>query len=115
MTRRTLIDFFDDLSATPGNFLVYDDGYRTWSYSYADVASSARALAARFAAAGITKGETVAIWSENRPEGSVAVWGCLPEGFVLVPTDYRPPSPFLPAVLGLVTARQWRGVGRAPA
>ena len=80
MTRRTLIDFFDDLSATPGNFLVYDDGYRTWSYSYADVASAARALATRFAAAGITKGETVAIWSENRPEWIVAVWGCLLEG-----------------------------------
>jgi long-chain acyl-CoA synthetase len=105
MTRRTLIDFFDDLSATPGNFLVYDDGYRTWSYSYADVASSARALAARFAAAGITKGETVAIWSENRPEWIVAVWGCLLEGVVLVPIDYRASSAFLARVSEIVDAR----------
>jgi hypothetical protein len=33
MARRTLIDFFDDLASTPGEFLVYDDGYRTWSLS----------------------------------------------------------------------------------
>ena len=29
MARRTLIDFFDDLSGISGEFLVYDDGYRT--------------------------------------------------------------------------------------
>ena len=31
MARRTLIDFFDDLALLDGEFLVYDDGYRTWS------------------------------------------------------------------------------------
>ena len=45
MARRTLIDFFSDLAETGGTFLVYDDGYRTWSYTYADVADAARAFA----------------------------------------------------------------------
>ena len=33
MTRRTLLDFFADLASIAGEFLVYDDGYRTWSYT----------------------------------------------------------------------------------
>ena len=105
MTRRTLIDFFDDLSATPGEFLVYDDGYRSWSYSYASVASAARAFAARLGSENITKGQTVVIWSENRPEWIVAFWGCLLAGVVLVPIDYRTSSAFLTRVAGIVDAR----------
>jgi hypothetical protein len=31
MARRTLLDFFDDLSAMNASFVVHDDGYRTWS------------------------------------------------------------------------------------
>ena len=41
MLRRTLIDFFDDLTKTDGQFLTYDDGYRTRSYKYVDVANAA--------------------------------------------------------------------------
>jgi long-chain acyl-CoA synthetase len=105
MTRRTLIDFFDDLSANPGEFLVYDDGYRTWSYTYAEAAAAARALAGRLAAAGIEKGQTVALWSENRPEWIFALWGCLLEGVILVPIDYRASSAFLSRVTDIVDAR----------
>jgi long-chain acyl-CoA synthetase len=105
MTRRTLIDFFADLSTTPGEFLVYDDGYRTWSMSYAETAAAARAFAARLRGAGIAKGAAVAIWSENRPEWIVAFWGCLLEGVVLVPIDYRASGTFLSSVAGIVDAR----------
>ena len=45
MPRRTLIDFFDDLALLDGEFLVYDDGYRTWSLTYAQTAAAARAFA----------------------------------------------------------------------
>ena len=105
MTRRTLIDFFFDLASTEGEFLVYDDGYRTWSYTYADVAEGARAFAARLKDAGIAKGQAVAIWSENRPEWVMALWGCLLEGVVLVPIDYRTSAAFLERVAGIVDAR----------
>ena len=65
MPRRTLLDFFDDLAALPGEFLVYDDGYRTWSLTYGEVASAARAFAGHLHDAGIGKGQAVAIWSEK--------------------------------------------------
>ena len=45
MARRTLIEFFDDLSRIDGEFLSFDDGYRTWSYSYRDTTDRARAFA----------------------------------------------------------------------
>ncbi len=105
MTRRTLIDFFSDLSATSGDFLTYDDGYRTWSYSYADVARAAHAFAARLRSAAVAKGQSVAIWSENRPEWIIAFWGCLLEGVVLVPIDYRTSAAFLTRVAEIVDAR----------
>jgi long-chain acyl-CoA synthetase len=105
MQRRTLIDFFDDIAAIDGEFLVYDDGYRTWSLTYADFADAARAFALRLRAAGIAKGQSVAIWSENRPEWIVALWGCLLEGVILVPIDYRASATFLLRVADIVSAR----------
>jgi long-chain acyl-CoA synthetase len=105
MTRRTLVDFFEDLARTDGEFLVYDDGYRSWSYSYAETADAARGAAARLRAAGILKGQHVVVWSENRPEWIVALWGCLLEGIVVVPIDYRASAEFLLRVAAIVDAR----------
>jgi long-chain acyl-CoA synthetase len=105
MARRTLIDFFEDVAATSGEFLVYDDGYRTWSHSYAAVADAARAFAARLSVQGISRGHTVAIWAENRPEWIVAFWGCLLNASVLVPIDYRASGAFLSRVSDIVDAR----------
>ena len=105
MARRTLIDFFADLSSIDGDFLSYDDGYRTWSYSYAEATARARAFAERLHQAGITKGQHVVIWSENRPEWIMALWGCLLRGVVLVPIDYRASVDFLLKVAEIVDAR----------
>ena len=105
MPRRTLIDFFDDLAKAQGEFLTYDDGYRTWSYSYRDVVAAAREVAARLRAEGIGSGQHVAIWSENRPEWVWTLWGCLLEGVVLVPIDYRASADFLLHVATIVSAR----------
>jgi long-chain acyl-CoA synthetase len=105
MPRRTLIDFFSDLSALDGEFVVYDDGYRSWSYSYAQIAAAASTFADRLRTAGIMKGHAVAVWSENRAEWLVALWGCLLEGVVLVPIDYRASPEFLLRVANIVQAR----------
>ena len=105
MPRRTLIDFFDDLSGISGEFLAFDDGYRTWSYSYRETTDRARVFAARLHAAGIGRGDHVVIWSENRPEWIIALWGCLLRGVVLVPIDYRASADFLRRVAGIVAAR----------
>jgi long-chain acyl-CoA synthetase len=105
MPRRTLLDFFADLATTDGDFLAYDDGYRTWRYRYAEVAGRARTFAARLESAGIAKGHAVAIWSENRPEWVIALWGCLLRGAVLVPIDYRTSASFVDRVAAITDAR----------
>src|SRR5688572_11531876 len=105
MARRTLIDFFEDLEKTDGDFLAHDDGYRTWSYSYGEAARAARNVAGRLRAHGISRGRHVVIWSENRPEWIWTLWGCLLEGVVLVPIDYRASSEFLLRIAAIVDAR----------
>jgi long-chain acyl-CoA synthetase len=109
MMRRTLIDFFADMTSDPrranAEFLTYDDGYRTWSWSYADLAAAAQRFADRLREAHIASGQHIAIWSENRPEWIAALWGALLEGVVLVPIDYRASSDFLRTVAGIVDAK----------
>ena len=105
MVRDTLIDFFADLSLARGEFLVHDDGFRSKSFSYADVARAARGFAAALHDRGIRKGETVVFWSENRPEWIVAFWGCLLRGIIVVPIDYRASPDFLARVAQIVAAR----------
>src|SRR3984893_17385497 len=105
MRRDTLLDFFHDFSALRGDFLVYDDGFRARSYTYSETADAARAFAARLQMAGIRKGDNVLFWSENRPEWIIALWGCLLNGSVAVPIDYRASQDFLASVARIVDAK----------
>jgi long-chain acyl-CoA synthetase len=111
MTRRTLLDFFADVTGDAGSstsnaqFLAYDDGYRTWTWTYGELAAAARRFARRLRDEGVSSGEAIAIWSENRPEWIAAMWGALLEGVVLVPIDYRASAEFLRKVAGIVDAK----------
>ena len=105
MRRDTLIDFFGDLSHARGEFLVYDNGFRSRGYSYAEVARAARGFASRLHEHGLRKGDKIVVWSENRPEWIVAFWGCLLGGVVVVPIDYRASPDFLVRVSRIVAAR----------
>jgi len=105
VVRDTLIDFFRDLSLARGDFLVYDDGFRSRGHTYDDVARAARGFAARLDALGLRKGDHAVVWSENRPEWIVAFWGCLLCGVVVVPIDYRASPDFLARVARLVAAK----------
>jgi len=104
MRRDTLIDFFRDLIAIRGEFLVYDDGYRRRSHTYEQVGRAARGFAARLQAAGLSKGAKVVFWGENRPEWIVCYWACLISGIVVVPIDYRSSPDFVARVRRLVEA-----------
>src|SRR5207253_9921311 len=44
-------------------------------------------------------------WSENRPEWIIALWGCLLNGTIAVPIDYRASPDFLSRVAHIVDAR----------
>ena len=105
MRRDTLVDFFRDLIAIRGEFLVYDDGYRRRSHTYDEVGRAARGFAARLAAAGLRKGDKVIFWGENRPEWVACYWGCLISGIIVVPIDYRSTPAFLARVRSLVESR----------
>jgi long-chain acyl-CoA synthetase len=104
VTRDTLVDLFRDLAGIRGEFLVYDDGYRRRGHTYAEVCSAARGFAARLAAAGLTKGDMVIFWGENRPEWVACYWGCLLLGVTVVPIDYRSSAAFVRTVWSQVKA-----------
>ena len=87
MKRETLLDYFADRIRSTSDFLVYDDGYRAHTYTYDDIRQAALAFGQRLEAAGVTPGQKAVIWSENRPEWIVALWGCLLARVLIVPID----------------------------
>lgn len=101
----TLVDFFQELAARPGDYIIYDNGYRANRFSYRHVAEAARAFTRRLSVKNIKQGDHVVIWSENRPEWVVAFWGCLIKGAIIVPVDYQSAPDFLERVVRIVEAR----------
>jgi long-chain acyl-CoA synthetase len=82
-----LPNFFGRMAQYRNEFIIYDDGYRGWTFQYADITRLALAFAERLRREGLHKGDTLMIWSESRPGWIVALWGCLLEGVVVVPLD----------------------------
>jgi long-chain acyl-CoA synthetase len=105
VVRDTLIDFFGDLALARGDFLVYDDGFRSRAFTYRQVGQRARAFARELREIGLHKGDKAVFWSENRPEWVVAFWGCILAGVVVVPIDYRASPDFLARVAKIVSAK----------
>ena len=105
MARETLLDFFNDLASLSDEFLIYDDGFRSRHFRYSEVVTLARAFAARLHDAGIAKDEKIILYGENRPEWIIALWGCLLQGVVAVPIDYRSAPEFVARIDAIVRAR----------
>ena len=105
MKRETLVDFFDDRIGSASDFLAYDDGLRTHAFSYDDVRQAAQAFARQLGSFGLRPGDRVVLWSENRPEWVIALWGCLLSRGVVVPVDYRASPDLLSRVVDIVDAR----------
>lgn len=103
--RQNLVDLFCEFSKFSTEYLQYDSGYRSWRYTYAEVALAARQFAARLSENNIHKGDKVIFWSGNRPEWIVAFWGCVLAGAIVVPIDYRTSLGFLRHVHEIVDAR----------
>jgi long-chain acyl-CoA synthetase len=79
--------FFKRIAQQQREYVVYDNGWRGWKFSYAEIAEMAKALAARLRTERLRKGDHVLIWSESRPGWIAALWACLIEGIVLVPIE----------------------------
>jgi long-chain acyl-CoA synthetase len=102
---QNLVDLFAEFSQSPVEFLQYDNGYRSWKYTYAQVSLAARHFAAQLTRNNIRQGDKVLFWSENRPEWVAAFWGCVLAGVIVVPIDYRTSLRFLRHVHEIVDAR----------
>jgi long-chain acyl-CoA synthetase len=101
----SLAAFFQIWRRNPGEFLRYEGESAIRRLSYEAAARSAAEFAARLREANITKGERIILWGENRPEWIVALWGCLLEGVVAVPIDFRSSAAIAGRIAGIVTAR----------
>ena len=105
MRRDSLLDFFFELEDSDAEFVIYDDGVRSRSYTYRQIGQLARGFGARLRAHGIGRQAKVIVWGENRAEWLVAFWGCLLEGAIVVPIDYRASAGLLQSVSRIVDAR----------
>lgn len=105
MAWRTLLDFFAGLATVDAPFVAHDDGYRTRRRTYGDIAADARAFAGRLRDEGIGPDSKIILWSENRPEWLSTLWGCLLQGVVVVPVDYRSSSELMLRIAAIVDAR----------
>lgn len=99
MRRNTLADYFESVIARDGDYLVYDDGFRPRTYSYAALARAARNLAARLEQAGVGRGDRVILWSENRPAWVAAFWACVLRGAAVAPIEERHSREFFQRVV----------------
>ena len=104
MPRDTLLDFFDDRIRSERPFLVYDGGYRSYTWSYDEVRRAALAFAERLRRFGLAPGDRVVLWGENRAEWIVAFWGCLLARAVAVPIDLRASPALVGRVVEIVAA-----------
>src|SRR5580693_3199924 len=105
MARDTLLHFFHDFADLPDQFLIYDDGFRSHHYRYNEVAAKADAFAGRLRDAGFAKDDKVILYGENRPEWIIALWGCLLQGIIVVPVDYRSSPELVKRIDEIVASR----------
>jgi long-chain acyl-CoA synthetase len=101
----SLAAFFSLWSKNSGEFLRYEGDVGPVRVSYGAAAAAASIFAARLRTAGIKPGERVLFWCENRPEWLVALWGCLLEGVIAVPIDFRSSATVVLRIAAIVNAR----------
>lgn len=85
--RSELHEYFRRIVRYQTEFIIYDDGFRGWTYRYSDIGRMAESFAARLQSEGVRKGDSVMIWSESRPGWIIALWGCLLAGAIVVPIE----------------------------
>ena len=105
MRRDTLLDFFASFDENSGRFLIYDDGFRSEAFPYGEVVRRAREFAVWLRSEAFQAGDKVVLYGENRPEWVIAFWGCLLEGVIVVPVDFRSPLDFVRRVCQITAAR----------
>ena len=96
---------FRNLAPEPRRVSRYEGGLAASHLTDEAAGNFAAAFADRLRAAGIAQGERILFWSENRPEWVVALWGCLLEGVIAVPLDFRSSATVVERIAAIVSAR----------
>lgn len=65
----------------------YNNGYRTFVWSYDRLLEAVSGCAAYFSSSGLVPGDRVLLWGENRPEWIAAFWAAVSRGLEVVPAD----------------------------
>jgi long-chain acyl-CoA synthetase len=100
-----LLDFFDKYVRGKSEMLVYDDGFRRWSYTANQVRAAAESFAGQLLDAGLRPADRFALWIEDRPEWVMAFWGCMLCGVAVIPIDPRASADLLRRILTVATPR----------
>ncbi len=112
---QSLVDFFAKYAAHGNEVAIrYRRGYRMETWSYARIAEGANRLARELEFRGIGKGDAVLLRGGNSPEWTIAFFGCLLRGAVIVPVDHGSTAEFASRVAREVGAKlvfRSRGVG----
>lgn len=101
----SLTAFFNVWRSWRGTFLRSEGDIAVSRLTYADTAKAAAAFSMKLRGAGISRGERILFWSENRPEWIVALWGSILEGVIAVPIDFRSSAKVVGRIAGIVGAR----------
>src|SRR5664279_2539543 len=88
MARSSILEYLDNFRLHAGEAAyVFRRGYRVQRWTYGEVLSNAYRFARELDTRGIGKGDKVLIWGENCAEWTVAFFGCLLRGAIVVPID----------------------------
>jgi len=103
----SLADFFRVNFHKNSNECAYRQrrGYRTESFTYAEILRMAHGFARFLEERGLRKGDRVLLWGENCAEWVAAFFGCALRGVVVVPMDDGAASDFALRVLEKVDAK----------
>ena len=100
-----LCDFFDKYIRGSTEALIYDDGFRRWSYTKNQLRATSEAFACRLADSGLQSGDRLMIWGDSRPEWVAAFWGCVLRGVAVIPVDAQASTDLLGRILKVAEPR----------
>lgn len=106
MASESLLNFAESYAGNGEEVAVRQQrGYRTESWTYAQVAAQANRVARELALRGLEKGDAALLWGHNSAEWICAFFGCMLCGVVVVPIDYGSTVDFVGRVAREVKAK----------
>ena len=104
MPRHSILEYLENFQR-PDTAYVHRCGYRSYRWSYREVAEVAAQFARELESRQIGKGDHVLLWGENCAEWVAVFWGCILRGAVVIPMDRTAAPDFVRRVADQVAPR----------